>query len=115
MELEPRYQTDPSVLSMLYVRSSSGNLVPLNAVATLKPTVGPLAINHLGQLPSVTISFDLKPGVAIGDAIKEINKATANMRLPATITGFYHGTAQALHSSLQGIAILLVLATFVTY
>ena len=60
MELDPRYQTDPSVLSLLYVRSSTGALVPLNSVATLRPTVGPLAINHLGQLPSVTISFDLK-------------------------------------------------------
>src|SRR5438067_5517365 len=115
MELEPRYQTDPSVLSMLYVRSSSGNLVPLNAVATLKPTVGPLAINHLGQLPSVTISFDLRPGVAIGDAIREINKATAEMRLPVTINGIYQGTAQAFQSSLQGMGILLVLAIFVIY
>ena len=70
MELQPRYQTDPSVLSLLYVRSATGALVPLNSVATLKPTVGPLAINHLGQLAAVTISFDLRPGVAIGDAIR---------------------------------------------
>ncbi len=76
MELEPRYQTDPSVLSLLYVRSNTGALVPLNAVATLKPTVGPLAINHQGQLPAVTISFDLKPGVALSQAIEEINAAT---------------------------------------
>jgi hydrophobic/amphiphilic exporter-1 (mainly G- bacteria), HAE1 family len=69
MELEPRYQTDPSVLSLLYVRSNTGALVPLNAVATLKPTVGPLAINHQGQLPAVTISFDVKPGVALSQAI----------------------------------------------
>ncbi len=115
MELEPRYQTDPSVLSLLYVRSASGALVPLNSVASLKPTVGPLAINHLGQLPSVTISFDLKPGVALGDAIKEIDKATAEMRLPATITGIYQGTAQAFQSSLRGMGILLVLAIFVIY
>jgi HAE1 family hydrophobic/amphiphilic exporter-1 len=115
MELQQRYQTDPSVLSLLYVRSASGALVPLNSVATLKPTVGPLAINHLGQLASVTISFDLKPGVAIGDAIKEINKATAEMRLPATINGIYQGTAQAFQSSLRGMGILLVLAIFVIY
>ncbi|HEY1458926.1 MAG TPA: efflux RND transporter permease subunit [Casimicrobiaceae bacterium] len=115
MELQSRYQTDPSVLSLLYVRSASGALVPLNSVATLKPTVGPLAINHLGQLPSVTISFDLQPGVAIGDAIREINKATADMRLPATITGIYQGTAQAFQSSLRGMGILLVLAIFVIY
>jgi HAE1 family hydrophobic/amphiphilic exporter-1 len=115
MELQPRYQTDPSVLSLLYVRSSSGALVPLNSVATLKPTVGPLAINHLGQLAAVTLSFDLRPGVAIGDAIKEINKATAEMRLPATINGIYQGTAQAFQSSLRGMGILLVLAIFVIY
>jgi hydrophobic/amphiphilic exporter-1 (mainly G- bacteria), HAE1 family len=115
MELDPRYQTDPSVLSLLYVRSSTGALVPLNSVATLKPTVGPLAINHLGQLPSVTISFDLRSGVAIGDAINEINKATAEMRMPATITGIYQGTAQAFQSSLRGMGILLVLAIFVIY
>ena len=115
MELQPRYQTDPSVLSLLYVRSASGALVPLTSVATLKPTVGPLAINHLGQLAAVTLSFDLKPGIAIGDAIKEINKATAEMRLPATINGIYQGTAQAFQSSLRGMGILLVLAIFVIY
>src|SRR5450755_3504169 len=115
MELDPRYQTDPSVLSLLYVRSATGALVPLNSVATLPPAVGPLAINHLGQLPSVTISFDLRAGVTIGDAINEINKATADMRLPATITGFYQGTAQAFQSSLRGMGILLILAIFVIY
>jgi HAE1 family hydrophobic/amphiphilic exporter-1 len=115
MELQQRYQTDPSVLSLLYVRSASGALVPLNSVATLKPTVGPLAINHLSQLAAVTISFDLKPGVAIGDAIKEINKATAEMRLPTTINGIYQGTAQAFQSSLRGMGILLILAIFVIY
>jgi len=115
MELEPRYQTDPSVLSMLYVRSATGALVPLNSVATLKPAVGPLAITHLGQLPSVTISFDLKPGVVIGDAIKEINKATAELRLPATINGVYQGTAQAFQASLRGMGILLAMAILVIY
>src|SRR5207248_4285221 len=79
MELEPRYQTDPSALSMLYVRANGGALVPLNAVATLKPTIGPLAINHLGQLPSVTLSFDLREGVALSQAIAEIQQATAQM------------------------------------
>ena len=115
MELQSRYQTDPSVLSLLYVRSATGALVPLSSVATLNPTVGPLAINHLGQLPSVTISFDLRAGVTIGDAIKEINRATTDMQLPASITGFYQGTAQAFQSSLRGMGILLVLAVFVIY
>jgi HAE1 family hydrophobic/amphiphilic exporter-1 len=115
MELEPRYQTDPSVLSLLYVRSNSGALVPLNAVATLKPTIGPLAITHLGQLPSVTVSFDLKPGVALSQAIAQIQRATAEMRLPVTINGTFQGAAQAFQSSLQGMGVLLVLAIFVIY
>src|SRR5437773_3821987 len=115
MELEPRYQTDPSVLSMLYVRSNSGNLVPLNAVATLKPTIGPLAVNHLGQLPSVTISFDLREGVALSQAISEIRQATVQMGLPATINTSFQGTAQAFQASLQGMGVLLVLAIFVIY
>jgi HAE1 family hydrophobic/amphiphilic exporter-1 len=115
MELEPRFQTDPSALALLYVRSATGALVPLNSVATLKPTVGPLAITHLGQLPSVTISFDLKPGVVIGEAIKEINRATADMRLPATINGTYQGTAQAFQASLRGMGILLAMAILVIY
>jgi HAE1 family hydrophobic/amphiphilic exporter-1 len=115
MELEPRFQTDPSVLSLLYVRSATGALVPLSSVATLTPTVGPLAITHLGQLPSVTISFDLKAGVVIGDAIKEINKATAEMRLPATINAVYQGTAQAFQASLRGMGVLLAMAILVIY
>jgi len=115
MELEPRFQTDPSALALLYVRSATGALVPLNSVATLKPTVGPLAITHLGQLPSVTISFDLKSGVVIGEAIKEINRATADMRLPATINGTYQGTAQAFQASLRGMGILLAMAILVIY
>ena len=115
MELEPRYQTDPSVLSMLYVRSNTGALVPLNAVATLKPTVGPLAVNHLGQLPAVTISFDLQPGVALSQAIDEIQGATADMRMPATINGSFQGAAQAFQASLKGMGILLAFAIFVIY
>src|SRR5205823_706815 len=115
MELEPRYQTDPSVLPMLYVRSTSGSLVPLNAVATLKPTIGPLAVNHLGQLPSVTMSFDLREGVALSQAIAEIRQATAEMRLPTTINTTFQGAAQAFQSSLQGMGVLMVLAIFVIY
>jgi HAE1 family hydrophobic/amphiphilic exporter-1 len=115
MELEPRYQTDPSVLGLLYVRSNTGALVPLNAVATLKPTVGPLAINHLGQLASVTISFDLKPGVSLSQALAQIRQATSEMRLPATIVTTFQGTAQAFQASLQGMGVLLVLAIFVIY
>jgi HAE1 family hydrophobic/amphiphilic exporter-1 len=115
MELEPRFQTDSSVLGLLYVRSNTGALVPLNSVATLKSTVGPLAINHLGQLASVTISFDLKPGVSLSQALAQIRQATSEMRLPATIVTTFQGTAQAFQASLQGMGVLLVLAVFVIY
>ena len=97
------------------MRSSTGALVPLNAVATLKPTVGPLAINHQGQLPSVTISFDTRPGVSLSQAIAEIDAAKTQMRLPATLIGTFQGTAQAFQASLRGMGILLVMAIFVIY
>ena len=115
MELEPRYQTDPSALGLLYVRSNTGALVPLNSVATLRPTVGPLAINHLGQLASVTISFDLRPGVSLSQALAQVSKATFEMRLPATIVTTFQGAAQAFQASLQGMGVLLILAIFVIY
>ncbi|HLX30333.1 MAG TPA: efflux RND transporter permease subunit [Casimicrobiaceae bacterium] len=115
MELLPQFQMNPAALSMLYVRSDSGALVPLNSVATLKPTIGPLAITHLGQLPSVTISFDLAPGVSLSQAIDEIQKTTREMRLPQTINGLFQGNAQAFKSSLAGMGALLALAIFVIY
>jgi hydrophobe/amphiphile efflux-1 (HAE1) family protein len=115
MEVEPRYQTDPSLLSLLYVRSNTGALVPLSAVASMKPSIGPLAVNHLGQLPAVTLSFDLKTGVSLSQAIGQIRQATADMRMPVTIIGTFQGTAQAFQASLQGMGILLVLAIFVIY
>src|SRR5581483_6858656 len=115
LELAQRYQTDPSVLSMLYVRSSTGALVPLNAVARLAYGVGPLQVTHLGQLTSVTFSFDLRPGVALSQAIAEVQAATREMQVPATLTGTFSGTAQAFQTSLQGMGILLVLSIFVIY
>ncbi|MCC7058926.1 MAG: efflux RND transporter permease subunit, partial [Burkholderiaceae bacterium] len=115
MELAPQFQTDPALLSLLYVRSGTGALVPLNAVTTLSASVGPLSITHLGQLPSVTISFDLRPGTSQGEAIGEIGAATGAMRLPTTISASFQGTAQAFQSSLQGMGILLAMAVLVIY
>ena len=115
LELEPRYQADPSVMSMLYVRSSNGSLVPLNAVANLKYGVGPLTVTHLGQLPSVTMSFDLRPGVALSQAIAEINQAARDLQLPATLNTQFSGTAQAFQSSLQGMGLLILLSIVVIY
>jgi hydrophobic/amphiphilic exporter-1 (mainly G- bacteria), HAE1 family len=113
-ELQDQYQKDPSALSLLYVRSSKGQLVPLNAVARLTRTVGPLTINHLGQLPAVTISFNLRPGVALGDAVNAVRKV-ANELLPATISTSFQGTAQAFQSSLSGLGLLLIMAIAVIY
>jgi HAE1 family hydrophobic/amphiphilic exporter-1 len=114
MEVEPRYQTDPEALSRLYVRSSSGVLVPLSAVVTMAPGVGPLLVNHLGQLPSVTVSFNLQPGVSLGQAVAAVDKV-ARATLPASITTSFQGTAQAFQASLQGMGILLLMAILVIY
>ncbi|HQG31746.1 MAG TPA: efflux RND transporter permease subunit [Deltaproteobacteria bacterium] len=114
LELEPQYQADPAALSLLHVRSSSGKLVPLSTVAEIDQGVGPLSVNHLGQIPSVTLSFNLAPGYALGNAVKEVEK-TAQAVLPETITGSLQGTAQAFTSSMTGLGILIIVAIFVIY
>jgi HAE1 family hydrophobic/amphiphilic exporter-1 len=115
MELDPKYQRDPTELSLLYVRSQSGKLVPLNSVARLTPTIGPLTITHLGQLPAVTISFNLAPGVSLSQAVEEVAKVQRDVRLPATIVGSFQGTAQAFQASLKGQGLLLVVTILVIY
>ncbi len=115
LELDPKFQRDPSSLPLLYVRSSNGALVPLNALARLTYGVGPLAVTHLGQLPSVTFSFDLRPGVALSQAIEQINAATRELQLPGSLNTTFSGTAQAFQSSLQGMGILLLLSIVVIY
>ena len=114
MELQDKYQRDPAALSMLYVRSTTGNLVPLSAVANLTSTLGPLTVNHLGQFPAVTISFNLVPGTAIGDAVTAVQKL-ARQEMPATVTTQFQGTAQAFEASLTGLGVLLFMAILVIY
>ncbi|MFZ4856951.1 MAG: efflux RND transporter permease subunit [Desulfuromonadaceae bacterium] len=114
LELDPLYQGDPAALGMLYIRAKTGQLIPLETVATLSKTIGPLAVNHLGQLPAVTLSFNLRPGVALGDAMKLVDKL-ADTALPATISTSFQGTAQAFQSSFSGLWILLTMAIFVIY
>jgi hydrophobic/amphiphilic exporter-1 (mainly G- bacteria), HAE1 family len=114
MQVAPEFQNDPSALSMLYVRSSGGRLIPLNTVATVKTDVGPSVIAHTGQLPSVTISFNLKPGYALGDAVEMI-KQTAATTIPSTISTTFQGTAQAFQDSLQGLGLILLMAIVVIY
>ena len=101
MELEPQFQRDAAAISSLYVSSKSGTVVPLSAVARLTPTLGPLSVNHIGQLPAVTISFNLKLGTSLGDAVNQID-ALAAQSLPASISTSFQGTAQAFQSSLTG-------------
>ncbi|MGZ4833459.1 MAG: efflux RND transporter permease subunit, partial [Terriglobales bacterium] len=114
MELQPQYQMDPSALSLLYIRNKDGQLVPLYTVANITRNLGPMAINHLGQLPAVTISFDTKPGVALGDAVTEINRISRRV-LPESVTTSFQGAAQAFESSFKGMGILLMMAILVIY
>ncbi len=114
MELLPRYQLDPAALHLLYIRSATGKLVPLDAVTKPRNTVGPLSVTHLGQLPSVTLSFNLAPGVSLGDAVDRIENA-ARETLPADISTSFQGVAAAFQSSLQGMGLLLVMAILVIY
>jgi HAE1 family hydrophobic/amphiphilic exporter-1 len=115
MELEKEYQTDPSVLSMLYVRSSNDNLVPLETLATITNDIGPMSISHFGQLPSVTVSFDLKEGVSLSQGIAEINNAIPTMNMPQSISTNFQGSAQAFQSSLSGMLWLMLLAIVIIY
>jgi len=114
LETGTEYQRDASALSILYVHSTSGQLVPLSAVATLTNTLGPLSVAHLGQLPAVTISFNLKPGTTIGDAVSEISDL-ARRELPSTVSTSFQGNAQAFQSSIAGLGMLLVMAIVVIY
>ena len=114
MELLPEYQMDPASLAMLHVRSSSGKLVPLNVVAKPSEGMGPLLINHLGQLPAVTISFNLSPGVSLSEAVSLVDKA-ARATLPASVTASFQGAAQAFQSSTQNLFLLLIVAVLVIY
>jgi HAE1 family hydrophobic/amphiphilic exporter-1 len=114
LEVKPEFQQDPSALGRLYIHSSSGRLVPLSAVARFSRNVGPLLVNHLGELPAATISFNLKPGVSLSQATQQV-LALAKSTLPATITTTFQGTAQVFQSSLQNLTLLLLVAVLVIY
>ena len=114
VELQKRFQQDSSALSRLYVRSKDGDLVPLDTLAKLSPGVGPIAVNHNGQFPAVTISYNLRPGVALSQGVGAV-EATARPLLPDSVTAESQGTAQAFQNSLQGMGWLLILAIVVIY
>jgi HAE1 family hydrophobic/amphiphilic exporter-1 len=115
LELLPEYQTDPSALSRLYLKGSGGALVPLNAVATFHRRTMPLTINHAGQVPSITISFDMAAGKALSDAVAGVKTAVDSIGLPATIQGSFAGTAAAFESSTANMGWLLLIAMIVVY
>jgi len=114
LELEPRFQRDPSALGLLYVRSSDGRLVPLETLATLTRTLGPLSVSHSGQLAAVTLSFNLAPGHALGDAVRAVDQAARDV-VPASVSTNFQGTAQAFQSSLTGLGVLLAVSILVIY
>ncbi|MBE9229262.1 efflux RND transporter permease subunit [Phormidium sp. LEGE 05292] len=114
LELEPQYQRNPEELSLLYVHSANNQLIPLESIAKITQGVGPLTVNHTGQLPSVTISFNLKPGVSLNKGL-EIVQNTAKEILPASILTNFQGNAQVFASSFQGMGWLLVVAILVIY
>ncbi len=115
LEVEPAYQRSPAALAQLYLRAGSGEVVPLESVATLRRNVGPLTVNHTGQLPSVTLSFNLKAGVALGDAVTRIRNEVRDLRLPASVTSSFQGTAQEFESSFKGMWLLMAMAILVIY
>ena len=114
LEMNPAYQMFTDGLGMLYLKSDTGRLVPLNAIARLVQDAGPQSIPHSGQLPSVTISFALKPGMSLGAATDEIQEV-ARQGLPATITADFQGTAKVFQDSMRNMGLLLVVAIAVVY
>jgi hydrophobic/amphiphilic exporter-1 (mainly G- bacteria), HAE1 family len=115
LELDPESQSDPDALSRLYVRSNTGQLVPLATVADFRRKSQALTVSHLGQLPAVTLSFNLLPGVSLGEAVERIHSMEEELRLPVSLTTSLQGTAQAFQSSLQGLGLLLLVAVLVVY
>ena len=114
LEAKPEFQSDPTAMGRLYIHSTNGRLVPLSAVASFSTNVGPAQVNHYGEMPATTISFNLKPGVSLSQATAEIQN-TAKQSLPATITTTFQGSAQVFQSSLQNLTLLLLVAVLVIY
>jgi HAE1 family hydrophobic/amphiphilic exporter-1 len=114
LELAPGDRLDPSALRLLYVRSATGKLVPLDTVARLRRGVGPLSVNHAAQLPAVNLSFNLRPGAPLGEAVERIQRAATEV-LPETVATRFQGTAQAFQESMTGLGLLLVMSILVIY
>ena len=115
LEAQPQFRVDPSDLSKLYMKTANNQTIPLDAVAKLVPTVGPLQINHQGQQPAVTISFNLAPGYSLGYAVDQITAIEQSSNLPATIATGFSGTAQVFQDSLRGQGVLILAAVFAAF
>jgi HAE1 family hydrophobic/amphiphilic exporter-1 len=115
LEAQPRFRVDPSDLSKLYVKTANNQTIPLDAVAKLVPSVGPLQINHQGQQPAVTISFNLQPGYSLGYAVDQITTLEQASNLPVTIATGFSGTAQVFQDSLRGQGVLILAAVFAAF
>jgi len=115
LELGPSFQENETALSKIFVRSGTGQLVPLETVATVSRAAGPLTVNHQGQLPAITVSFNVAPGFALGEAIDQIQDMERRLALPATITSGFSGTAQVFQQSLKGQGWLLLATVIVIY
>jgi len=115
LEVAPEFQNDPTALSRIYVRSNQGKLIPLDTVARVARKNQVLTVNHQGQLPSVTLSFNLAPGTALGTAVDRIRVVERDVKMPVSLNGSFQGTAQAFEASLQGLGLLLIVAIVVIY
>jgi len=115
LEVEPQYQRTPDALQKLYVRSSKGQLVPLDEVANVRRTVGPLSVNHFGQLPAATVSFNLQPGYSLGQAAQQVNDTIRELRIPASVIVNFQGTVKEFQESFANLTALLIVAILVIY
>jgi multidrug efflux pump len=115
MEVAPEFWQDPKGLNDIYVSTSSGGVAPLSAIAHYEPTIAPLSVNHQGQFPSVTVSFNLAPGVALSDAAAAINEMEQNLGTPTTIHGMFSGALQAFQASLSTEPMLIITALMAVY
>ena len=110
LEVDPQFQQGPFALNRIYIRSASGGQVPLSEIAKIVPTTAPLSINHQGQFPSVTLSFNLSQGVSVGQAVAAIQKGSADLHMPTTVATSFQGNAQAFQNSLKSTPMLIVAA-----
>jgi HAE1 family hydrophobic/amphiphilic exporter-1 len=115
LQVEPQFQTGPAALSKLYLRSSQGTLVPLDTVVNVSRGVGPLTVNHFGQLPAVTISFNLRPGYSLSEAAAALENSVQELRMPPSVTMNFQGTVKEFQRSFRGLSVLLIVAILVIY